>query len=198
MAAIPLLIVPLAHFFVPGEPLTLSKALGFGLGFLGVLVLIGPDAFLGETSALPRLACLGAACCYAVSSIILRRCPPIDPLVLAATSLSIGSAALIPSMLLVEGLPRLATPLPMAAIIILGLVPTAFATLLRVQVVRSAGPSSLSLVNYQVPLWSAVFGLMVLNESLSPGFFAALALILSGLALSQRIGMRKTADIPLR
>jgi drug/metabolite transporter (DMT)-like permease len=41
------------------------------------------------------------------------------------------------------------------------------------------------LVNYQVPLWSVVFGAFVLREDLPFRFFAALGLILCGLAVSQ-------------
>lgn len=185
MAAVPLFLVPLAHVFVPGELMSLRKAAGFGLGFLGVVVLIGADAFTGDVPALPRLACVGAALCYAVSSITVRLCPPIDPVVLGSLSLVIGSTALVPVMLTVEGVPQFAFDTPTIAIIVLGLVPTALATLIRVQVIRTAGPSFLTLVNYQVPLWSAVFGLVVLKESLSPRFFAALVLILAGLAISQ-------------
>ena len=50
MAAVALLVLPLAHFMVPGEQLTLRKALGFGMGFAGAVVLIGGQAF--ETTGL--------------------------------------------------------------------------------------------------------------------------------------------------
>jgi drug/metabolite transporter (DMT)-like permease len=41
MAAVPLLVLPLAHFLVPGDQITLPKAIGFIVGFSGVVVLIG-------------------------------------------------------------------------------------------------------------------------------------------------------------
>ncbi|MDH5454297.1 MAG: DMT family transporter, partial [Paracoccaceae bacterium] len=157
MAAVPIFVLPMAHMFVPGDRMQFRKIAGFGLGFLGVMFLVGADAFTGDAAILPRLACLGAALCYAVSSVVTRRCPPIDPVLLAAASLVVGSVLLIPAMLAIEGLPAMAAPIPMAAIVILGLVPTALATLIRVQVIRTAGPSFLTLVNYQVPLWSVLF-----------------------------------------
>ena len=70
--------------------------------------------------------------------------------------------------------------------LLLGLVPTAFAALLRVQLIRGAGPGFMTLTNYQVPLWSVAFGTLVLGETLSPRFFLALGLILGGLALARR------------
>jgi drug/metabolite transporter (DMT)-like permease len=67
--------------------------------------------------------------------------------------------------------------------------PTALATVMLVYVVQSAGPSFMSLVNYQVPVWAVILGLVFLGEALPPQFLGALALILGGLAVSQlRIG----------
>ena len=56
----------------------------------------------------------------------------------------------------------------------LGVFPTALATVMLVFVVQSAGPSFMSLVNYQVPVWAVVLGLVVLGEELPPQFLGAL------------------------
>ena len=45
MAAVALIVLPLAHFLIPGERLSLRTTIGFVIGFCGVMVLIGPDAF---------------------------------------------------------------------------------------------------------------------------------------------------------
>ena len=79
----------------------------------------------------------------------------------------------------------------MGAIIFLGLFPTALATLLRVIVIRSAGSVFMTLVNYQVPLWSVLCGALILSETLPLRFFAALALIMCGLAISQWGSLRR-------
>ena len=185
MASVPLFVLPLAYIFA-GETLNKNKAMGFGLGFIGTAILIGPDIFTGDALVIPRLACIGAALCYAFASILTRRCPAIDPITLAATSLVIGAVPLVPFMLLTEGVPSWQGGTPGAAIILLGLVPTALAALLRVSVIRSAGSGFMTLTSYQVPVWSVVFGVVILSEELPLRFFAALALILAGLLLSQR------------
>ncbi|WP_170603784.1 DMT family transporter [Ruegeria arenilitoris] len=192
MAAIPLMVLPLAHFF-SDEPLNLRRFVGVLVGFSGALVLIGPGLVqLGKgTEPLAQLACIGAALCFACASIFTRRCPPIDPVVLSALSLVVGSIALLPLMLLVEGLPSWHGSIPSTAIILLGLVPTAFATLLRVSIIRSAGSVFMTLVNYQVPIWSMVFGSWILSEALPLRFYIALAMILVGLAISQWFSLRK-------
>lgn len=192
MAAVPIFVLPLAHLFA-GERLNLRRSIGVALGFSGALVLIGPGLrTLGQgAEPLAQLACIGGALCYAVSSIVTRRCPPIDPITLSALSLGIGAAVLWPLMLVFEGMPGWAGPVPGFAIILLGLIPTAFATLLRVSVIRSAGPGFMTLVNYQVPAWSMVFGALVLAEALPGRFFIALALILTGLLISQFYSLRR-------
>lgn len=92
---------------------------------------------------------------------------------------------IVPAALWAEGVPQLPETTPLAAVLYLGLLPTALAQVLLVQIARSAGPSFLSTVNYQVPVWSVLFGATLLNETLPPQLFAALALILGGLLLSR-------------
>ena len=103
----------------------------------------------------------------------------------------VGAVLLLPIMLVYEGIPRWEGTRPGLAIIVLGLFPTAFATLLRVSIIRSAGSVFLTLVNYQVPIWSMVFGVIVLSEVLPLRFFAALALIMTGLIISQWSNLKK-------
>jgi drug/metabolite transporter (DMT)-like permease len=188
MAVVPLFVLPLAHFLVPGERMTLRRTLGFFIGFLGVLTLIGLKAFVSAGSdfeSLARMACLAAALCYAIGSIITRLCPGVNMLSLSAAALLCGAVMIVPMALWQEGLPGLPAGQSLLAVLYLGLVPTALAQVLLVQVARSAGPGFLSTVNYQVPVWSVFFGALLLNETLPPQLFAALALILGGLLLSR-------------
>lgn len=189
MAVVPLLILPLAHVFVPGEVLTRRKSIGFLVGFAGVVILIGPGSFtlIGDDalSNTARLACIAASCCYATGAIITRLTPPGHLLSFSAAAVLIATLLLMPLALVTEGVPGAPPPLALGGILYLGLLPTALATVMLVFVIKSAGPSFLGLVNYQVPVWAVVIGLVVLGESLPPQFFAALALILAGLAAAQ-------------
>lgn len=194
MAAVALIVLPLAHVFLPGERMTLRRTAGFGIGFAGVAVLIGPEALASSGDAMEpwgRLACLAAAACYAISTVTMRRLPPVDPIGLAAVPLLIGSVLVIPMAWIREGAPVLPDARTLAVVAVLGLVPTAGANLLRVLVVRSAGPVFMSLTNYQVPLWSVVLGIVVLGEPVHPSLLVALVLILAGVFLSQWGALRR-------
>ncbi|MDQ7069448.1 MAG: DMT family transporter [Rhodobacterales bacterium] len=196
MAAVPLLVLPLAHFLVPGDQMTLPKAIGFIVGFAGVVVLIGLSAFDGGSSGggletLAKVACLGASVGYAFGGIITRLAPKVDPIAFAASATILGALMISPIAFSVEGIPEMPETMPLIAVIFLGVVPTAMANLLLVAVIRSAGPSFLSLVNYQVPIWSVIFGAVFLSEALPPSTFYALALILGGVGLSQIKTLRR-------
>ncbi len=195
MSAVGLMVLPLAHFLVQGDQMNLRKTLGFLLGFAGVVVLIGGQAFNSTGASLEtmgRLACLAAAICYAVSSIIIRRLPPIDPLSLAALLLIIGTAIVIPAAYIAEGPPPVPDPKTITYLVILGLIPTAAANSLRVFIIRSAGPTFMSLTGYQVPIWSVLLGAYFLNEPLPGSLLFAMVMILSGIAISQWPALYKT------
>ncbi len=194
MAVVPLLVLPLAHVFVPGEVMTLRRLAGFAIGTGGVIVLIGPGAFAstGESfESLAKLACVGAACCYALGGIFTRLCPAVDLLALATAVLLVAATICVPLALYVEGWPADVPPLSLAALLYLGILPTGVAQILLVTVIRDAGPVFLGLVNYQVPVWSVIFGVVLLAEPLPPSLLLAMGLILTGVALSQLGALRR-------
>lgn len=189
MAAVPLFLLPMAHFVLPNERMSLRKVIGFLTGFAGVVVLIGPSSIsfaAGDaTLSVARLACILAAMCYATGSLITRTAPPVAMITFSSAGVTLGACMILPIAIFQEGLPEQANWASVLGVIYLGLFPTALATVILVRVINSAGPTFLSLVNYQVPVWAVVLGLVFLGESARPGFFAALVLILLGLAISQ-------------
>lgn len=194
MASVALIVLPLAHVFVPGERMTLRRTLGFVIGFVGVALLIGGQAFdsTGLSLEMPgRIACVGAAACYAISSVQMRTLPLVDPIGLSAILLLIGAIGVVPVALTVEGVPPMPEAQTLWLVAFLGLVPTAGANLLRVTLVRTAGPVFLSIVNYMVPVWSVLLGALILSEPLPPSLLTALVLILCGVGLSQYGALRR-------
>ena len=119
------------------------------------------------------------------------RLPAVDPIGLATILLILAAFMVVPLALIVEGVPEMPTPTILAVLAFLGLIPTAAANILRVITIRTAGPVFMSLTNYQVPVWSVIFGVLILNEVLPLRFFAALGLILTGLVISQWGSLRR-------
>ncbi len=195
MAIMPLSTVMLAHVFVAGERLNRFKAGGFLLGFLGILVLMGPAAVLeiggGGTVLMSELAVLGGAVCYAVNTIIARRRPRSDALVAAAGVALAACLVTVPASAL-TGLPdpRQIPASALIAVVVLGVVSTAAATVVYFKLITLAGPSFLSLINYLIPAWAVLVGMLFLGERPAWTALAGLALILSGIALAETKGRR--------
>ncbi|MDX1656599.1 MAG: DMT family transporter, partial [Candidatus Competibacteraceae bacterium] len=190
MAVMPLVTLVLAHFLVAGERLSGPKVGGFLLGFAGIVVLMGPEALLrlrGQgAELLPQLAVLAGAVCYGVNTIIARRRPASEPLVAAAGVMVVASLVMVPITPwdAFAGL-EIGTPATWA-VLGLGLVCTALATVVYFALITSAGPTFLSLINYLIPLWALALGALFLGERLDWNALVALGLILLGVGLSQR------------
>lgn len=187
MGALPILMVPLVWWFSPEEGIGPRRIIGLIVGFVGLAILMGPGAVTegGPMATWGRIACLAASFCYAFGSIVTRRAPKIPPVAFGAGTLVAAAVALVPLALYFEGWPE-AWPLkPMLAVLYAALLPTALASVIRVRIITTAGSLFMSLVNYMVPVWAAVFGVVLLNEALPPQLYTALALILAGIAIAQ-------------
>ena len=190
MAVVPLLVLPLSHFILKSNEMAPQRVIGFIIGFIGIIVLIGPTQLITSTGAnlepVARIACISAALCYGLGAINTRLCPPVSIMVYSTGGLVVGTLFLLPIALLIEGVPQWPETTALIATIYLGLFPTALATILLVGIINSAGPAFMSMVNYQVPLWAIAFGIIFLGEKVPTSFIAALGLIMLGLAISQR------------
>jgi len=191
MAVMPLTTMVLAHVFVEGEQLTPVKVAGFVVGFLGVVVLIGPEALLalgGSRSALvSQLAVLGGAVCYAVNTILARRRPPADAIATAAGVTVIAAVLMVPVAAAGDARMTLDVPVPaLVAVAVLGVMSTAVATVVYFRLVAAAGPSFLSQINYLIPVWAVGVGVTVMGEEPEWSALGGLVLVLAGIALSER------------
>ena len=188
IAITPLIAVVAAHFLTTDERMTAGRVAGVLAGFLGVTVLIGPEA-LGEIggSLFGQLAIVLAAMFYALASIYGRRFSKqgVPPLVTATGQVSASTLLLLPLVMLIDQPWLLAPPsaLSWAAVTSLGVISTATAYLLYFRVLATAGATNLMLVNFLVPITAIFLGIMVLDEILSVQHVAGMLLIATGLAL---------------
>ena len=187
MVSSPIFVLLLAYLFVPDEQIGPRRIAGVILGFAGLLILILPGASAkldGGGTVAARIACVAAALCYSVGAILIRRAPPVPPMVFTAGMLTAGTLVLTPLALLVEGMPEITSARATWAVLYAGILPTGLAFLLRVVLIRSAGPIFMSLVAYIVPLWAVLLGVILLDETLRPSTYIGEIIILSGVGLT--------------
>lgn len=189
MAIVPLFILALAHFFLPGERLTLSRATAFIFGFVGVICIIGPQSLTVDMDNMQMwgmLAVLGAAFSYALNAIYVRRRQPGDPMSVAAGVMMLAAILSIPGAVLdsprADASPELIAVISLA---VLGLLCTGFASVLYFRIVQGPGPAFMSQVSYLIPVVAVLVGVVFLGETLNPRAIGGMVLIVSGIALSE-------------
>ena len=160
------------------------------LGFLGIVVLMGPAALAGlggsPVEIVAQLSVLAGALCYAVNGILIRVMLKGDVMVASAAIIAVAAVVSVPVALVLDQPWRLAPGADAIRILLwIGVGPTAIATLVHLKLIGSAGPTFMSLINYCIPVVATFFGVMLLGEQPGANAYAGLLLILSGIALSQ-------------
>ena len=170
------------------------SVLGIALGFAGVLLIVVPGGSLPEPGMAGWvLVLLVTAFSLAVAFIATARFRPPEAasLSMAAGTLSVGTVFLLPVMavdgswwLFDSGLDEGALALVAMAVLY------ALLMVFFYEIIRLAGPVFLSTNNYVVPLAGVAWGMAIFGDSLSGWVWAALALMIAGLALMNARGAR--------
>jgi drug/metabolite transporter (DMT)-like permease len=186
-ATTPLFGVVLANFFTADEHMTSARFAGVVIGFTGVVVMIGPDAFAeAGHHVVAELACLLAAFFYACSGVFGRRFSRrgIPPLATATGQITASAVVLVPLALIFDQPWTLPAPgiEVWGSLIGLAAISSAFAYVLFYRILATAGAVNLMLVTFLVPVSAIILGALVLDERLSANHFLGMAVIGLGLA----------------
>jgi drug/metabolite transporter (DMT)-like permease len=184
IAAVPLIVTLFSLRFDPSERPTPLRALGLGVGFVGVVALVGIDAAGSGAEVVGALAVLVGAVGYAIGPMLVKlRMEGMDPR--AAMGASLLLATLILAPFAAADLPsRTPTVGALAAVAALGVFCTAMAFVVYTVLVREAGTGRATIITYINPLVAVVLGVTLLGERPGPGALAGLVLILGGSWLS--------------
>lgn len=204
-ATTPFFTVVVAGLLLPDERITPLKLLGVGIGFLGVVALIGPEALSGLAveGASPlwaQLAVLGAALSYGFAGVYGRRfrAMKVEPMVTAAGQVTASTLLLGPLALIVDQPWTLPAPGlgVWAAILGLALISTSAAYILYFRLLASAGAINLLLVTFLIPVSAILLGAVFLGERLESAHFLGMALIGLGLsAIDGRLWRRRRSAL---
>lgn len=168
------------------ERLTLNKAIGVGMGFMGVAIAIGLHNFQSfDLRSLAQVAVIIGTIFYALSSAWARlRLKDLAPEVAAAGMLTSASFVMIPAAMMIDGIPEtLPSPAALTAVGYYALVATAFAYLLYYRVLALAGSGNLMLCTLLVAPVAITLGALVRDEALSANAFLGFALLAAGLVI---------------
>lgn len=186
--------VLVASLLFRDERLTGRRLAGVGIGFAGVITVIGPEALSRlDLTSWAQLALVAAALSYAVAGAYARKATVgLRPQIAAAGMLTGSSLVMIPLALLTEGVPGLHHgPAIWGALFYLAAVSTAFAYLLYYRVLGMAGAGNVSLVTLMVAPVAVLLGALVLNEALPLRAYGGFALLALGLVVIDGRAVRR-------
>ena len=186
MATIPLLIVVLSLFLLEEESFSLKKLIGLLIGLSGSCILVLSKAktdfeYDQNTNLVFIFLCILATFSYSLGAIIIRKSEPVNLLAFSTHALFIASILSLPFLSNQGLIPSKFDYKSIFAILNLGLLSTGMATIILIYLIKKEGPIFLSLVNFKVPLWSTIFGFLILKEVLPDNFILSAFLILLGI-----------------
>ena len=185
--AMPLFTIILAHVFVKSEPLTWRKTIGFIIGFIGIVFLFLPEnpswEFIQNWDAQSMF--LLVALSYALASIVAKRSPETPASIGAAimlitasvTALIIAAPAGMPNQSFPNGL--------IIALFALSIFYTGLSDILYLKIIHMSGPSMIAKINYIVPVFALIFGVIFLKEAFSWRSVAAMMIVITGLLIAR-------------
>ena len=192
MATMPISTILLSHLFLDDEKMNKQKFIGFIISFLGVFILIYRDDLfidnsISETFESQLLVILGATL-YAFAAIYGKKYKITDPL--SASTGTILFATFFMTIYLIfidQSNPSYSNLLLDMNILLLGVLCTAIATVIYFQILQSEGASFISMMNFLIPLWAILFGIIILNDQFSWNYIFGLLVILFGIKLANSI-----------
>jgi drug/metabolite transporter (DMT)-like permease len=183
MGANPIITLILAYFFLPNSSLNFRMKIGVFIGLIGIILLIGfgninSDLYKGQF-IYGQLAVLTGTFSFAIASILLKNSPQEHSFERALGSLICGSFI---GLFLAYFFSK--SPLQIyqissesaVSLVLLGIFPTGIATVIWFKIISLKGPLFLSLVNYLIPIWALILGILLLSEKIN--FIIGFGLIL--------------------
>jgi drug/metabolite transporter (DMT)-like permease len=164
------------------------RSLGLALGFAGVIVLAWDQASFKATGGmgplLAVLACLGACMSYAVAASYTRlHLSQVPPLV-TATGSQIGASVALALPAAFTWPTQAPSATAWLAVLVVGVFCTGLAYLLFYRLIARGSPSRTMTVGYLIPLFAVVYGVLLLDEQLTPAMVTGGLVILLGTALA--------------
>ncbi len=178
---------------------TRIRAASLGIGFMGVLTVLGAwQGFSGLDVTGTALALL-ASFSYAIGWIYVRRTltgTGVSNLSLAGSQVGLAALQLAVVTPLFTSAPESVELMPLLAVIALGALGTGYAMLLQYGVVAEVGPTTASMVTYFVPVIATAAGVALLDERITWNTPLGAVVVLAGAALTQTRTSRRTTPNP--
>ena len=161
------LFILLIHRVDKPKPMQL---VGLGIGFIGVLIVMGVWNGLGSNPLLYVVALFGAVTCYGISFPYSRRFVmphKLEPTSMATMQLICAAVILLPGFL-IDGIAKDEYRLvPVLSMLALGIFGSGVAYIWNFEIIAAAGAAIASSVTYITPVVAVIAGVIFLGESVT-------------------------------
>ena len=203
-AATPLMTLLAILIAFPEERPTSWRIVGLGIGFLGIVIVVGWGSMVA--TPLGVIALIGAIACYGVAFPFSRRYltgPSVrEPIASVSLSLGlmVGGIIVTLPLALLTGFTHGQTPAvgPFTAVAALGILGSGIAYVLNIRVTQRADATTASTVTYLTPLVAVLAGALLLGEQITWNQPVGGAIVVIGAAIAQgvlRPGRRRATTL---
>ena len=189
MATMPITTILLSHFFLVDEKINQQKLIGFLISFFGVFILIyREDLFVNNslsTTLISQLQVMLGSTLYSIAAIYGKKYKMTDPVSASTGTILFATFFMLIYLIFIDE-SNVSIPILLVNynILLLGILCTAIATIIYFQILQTAGASFLSIMNFLIPLWAILFGILILNDAFSWNYIFGLIIILAGIKLA--------------
>lgn len=182
---LPFIVLILAHYFIPGEPVTIKKMVGILLGFCGVLVLVFDKGGIGTDIRTGDFIVLGAVFIWGINAVYIKKIiatthpvlVTVYPMFLAAPCL------LLAGYLLDDKMVRYIDLTIGSALFYQSFITASFGYIAWNSLIKEYGTSIVHSFVFIMPISGVFFGVLLLGEPVTFSLVGSIILIVMGIAV---------------
>lgn len=167
------------------ETLSMPRLVGFAIGFLGVVLLVGwQDMPLTLNQGIAIAAGLVAALLYAIAAPYIQRQFADVPALVVTTGSQLSAAVILVPLLPFSIPSQIPSSKALLSVLALAILSSVLAQMLYFHLIKVMGPSKTLTVAYLIPLFAMLWGALALREivTISMGVGCGLVLLGTGIA----------------
>jgi len=186
IASVPIWSNLITYFQGDQEALEKNRIIGIGVGFIGVVLIVGIESLTGSSDPLSIAMVVVAAIAYAYAIIMIRqKLPDVSGIAINGVAMAMTAIFYLPFTIALWPDHSIA-PEATYSVIALGIFSTGLAFIYFFTLIDDIGPTRASMVTYWNTAIAVILGILILSEPLTAGIAIGLPLVMLGSWLVNR------------
>ena len=194
---LPFVILVLAHFFIPGDTISLKKGIGITLGFIGILFLFFDEQDLTADLKQGDLIILAAIFLWGINAVFVKRIIgqynviqiTLYPMIFGIPFFFLGG------FLWDEQMIHKINPTVIKAMLYQSIVTASFGFITWNSMLKRFGATALHSFIFIMPLAGVLFGVLLLGENITPHLATSIAFIVTGVIIVNLRRKKQSASV---